>query len=100
LFLFLLTSFFLSKDKKKTITTIIIMPLAQLLTALEILRIGLVLAGFSMERTVLDGDLNLRRFKAFYGSSHDTLAAIWDDMRTCTIVQARPDPTEDGILFF
>ena len=55
--------------------------LVPFLTALEILRFGLTLVGFDMCRSKLDGDWNVRRFKSLYGSSHETLAVLWDEMR-------------------
>ena len=55
--------------------------LVPFLTALDILHFGLTLVGFDLRRSRLDGDWNVRRFKSLYGSSHEALSSLWDEMR-------------------
>lgn len=54
------------------------------LTVVNVLEVGLGMASFA-DRGRLDGDLNLRRFRAWYGSSPGTILNIWNDLLTTPI---------------
>jgi len=55
----------------------------------EIMRKGLLLAGFSFHRQQrVCRASNLRRFKAFYGSAPIVLTVIWEDLQTTLIPDA------------
>lgn len=62
------------------------------LTADEILQMGLALIGFSQQRQAnVQRTTNLLRFKAHYGSHPIVYAQIWEDLQTTTIPEARID---------
>jgi hypothetical protein len=70
--------------------------LARIVTADEIMRQGLELAGFDHRRINSSGRVgNYRRFKAWYGSSPIVYAQIWEDLLTTEIAEARIRPKDD-----
>jgi hypothetical protein len=50
------------------------------LTGEEILSLGLTLVGFSESRQAVQGDLNMRRFRSFFGIGPVALAAMFSDI--------------------
>jgi hypothetical protein len=63
-----------------------------ILTADEMMRIGLELCGFDWRRqNKACRALNLRRFKAHFGSNPIVYAQIWEDLQTTMIPKARID---------
>jgi hypothetical protein len=67
--------------------------MVMILAADEILRKGLTLANFSRRRqawSLLDSK-SVERFKAFFGSHPVVYAAIWEDLQTTEIAEARID---------
>jgi hypothetical protein len=64
--------------------------MALLLTADEMMRKGLELCGFDGRRqNKASKALNLRRFKAHFGSMQVVYAQIWKDLQTTRIPEAR-----------
>lgn len=65
----------------------------------EMLRIGLDWAGFdaSRQRTV-NRDTNVRRFQSYFGSSPLVCSAIWKDLVTSDIQEARIHPGTSATL--
>ncbi len=63
-----------------------------ILTADEMMRIGLEMCGFDGRRqNKACRALNLRRFKAHFGSNPIVYAQIWEDLQTTMIPKARID---------
>lgn len=61
-----------------------------ILTADELLRIGLETRGFSEERLAKNNEQRLHdRFKSFYGCSPITVAQMWTDLQTTEVDEAR-----------
>jgi hypothetical protein len=62
------------------------------LTADEFLRMGLARIGFSPDRQEsVSRAVNLKRFRAHYGSNPLVYAQIWEDLQTTMIPEARID---------
>ena len=62
------------------------------LTADEILQMGLALLGYNQHRQAnVQRATNILRFKAHYGSHPIVYAQIWEDLQTTTIPEARID---------
>jgi hypothetical protein len=60
------------------------------LTADEMLRKGLILAGWEAERQIgTDIKTRTARFKSFYGSQPIVFVKIWEDLQTTDILEAR-----------
>ena len=64
----------------------------------DILRIGLILAGFQMSRQQqVQRGTNIRRFQSFYGSSPLVCAKIWEDLLTTDVPEARIIPVPGAL---
>jgi hypothetical protein len=62
------------------------------------LRLGLDLAGFHVSRQQLARATNIRRFQANYGCSPVVCVAIWEELTTTDIPEARIHPPKSGTL--
>ena len=70
-------------------------------TPLQVLTVGLTLAGFDLSRSSNpESAWNLRRFKSFYGSSHAAIADLWEDLMMTPIDAARIDLDDDCLETF
>jgi hypothetical protein len=74
-----------------------------ILTADQIMRLGLLQVGFSEARQEsASRKTNIERFTAFYGSSPLVCAQIWEDLLTTDLEEARIDTEEargSGVCF-
>jgi hypothetical protein len=67
----------------------------------EILSMGLKRAGFDdVRQQRVKRETNVRRFKSHFGSSPLVYAAIWEDLVTTDIPEARIEATTDPDKFF
>jgi hypothetical protein len=70
-------------------------------TALQVITVGLGLAGFDLSRSRNpESVLNQRRFKAFYGSSYGAITDLWEDLVITPIDEARIDLDNDCLEHF
>jgi hypothetical protein len=70
-------------------------------TSLQVITVGLGLAGFDISRSRdPESALNQRRFRSFYGSSHGAIADLWEDLMITPIDQARIDLDDDCLETF
>jgi hypothetical protein len=70
-------------------------------TALQVITVGLGLAGFDLSRSRdPESVLNQRRFKAFYGSSYGAITDLWEDLVITPIDEARIDLDNDCLETF
>ena len=68
-----------------------------IVTPNEVLRIGLVKVGFSIERqAAVCRKENLKRFKSHYGSLPVVYSTIWEDLHTTDIAAAKIGPHGRG----
>jgi hypothetical protein len=74
---------------------------AHMYTPLQVLTVGLTLAGFDLSRSSNpESAWNLRRFKSFYGSSHAAISELWEDLMMTLIDAARIDLDADCLEHF